>query len=31
MPDDERREPLRLTDDAIVDAEGEIVLETDRS
>jgi len=30
-PDDERREPLRLTEDAIVDAEGEIVLETDHS
>jgi oligopeptide transport system ATP-binding protein len=28
-PDDERREPVRISDEAIVDAEGELILETD--
>jgi oligopeptide/dipeptide ABC transporter ATP-binding protein len=29
MPDEERREPTRLSDDMVVDAEGEMVLESD--
>jgi hypothetical protein len=29
MPDDERREPTRISDDAVVDAEGQLVSESE--
>jgi oligopeptide/dipeptide ABC transporter ATP-binding protein len=31
MPDDERREPVRISDDVVVDAEGELVSESERA